>query len=79
MSLGNTCGAWQDNRVDYFFDHPDRVAASGATGMAFGSGATCQTDPDSEGGTSGLGPITPRRRIRNQAPRAAIRGTLAPP
>jgi hypothetical protein len=50
MSLGNTCGAWQDNKLDYFFDHPDRVAASGAAGMAFGSGATCQTDPDSDGG-----------------------------
>jgi hypothetical protein len=50
MSLANTCGAWQDNKLDYFFDHPDRVAASGAAGMAFGSGATCQTDPDSDGG-----------------------------
>ncbi len=50
MSLGNTCGAWQDNKLDYFFDHPDRVAAGGAAGMAFGSGATCQTDPDSDGG-----------------------------
>jgi hypothetical protein len=50
MSLANTCGAWQDNKLDYFFDHPDWVAASGAAGMAFGSGATCQTDPDSDGG-----------------------------
>ena len=50
MSLGNTCGAWQDNKLDYFLDHPDRVAASGAVGMAFGSGASCQTDPDSDGG-----------------------------
>lgn len=50
MSLGNTCGAWQDDKLDYFFDHPDRVAGSGAAGMAFGSGAGCQTDPDSDGG-----------------------------
>ncbi|MEI6226353.1 MAG: hypothetical protein WCS72_16535 [Deltaproteobacteria bacterium] len=50
MSLGNTCGAWQDNKVDHFFDHPDRVAAGGAAGMAFGSGASCQTDPDTDGG-----------------------------
>jgi hypothetical protein len=50
MSLGNACGAWQDNKLDYFFDHPDRVVAGGAAGMAFGSGATCQTDPDSDGG-----------------------------
>lgn len=50
MSLPDTCDAWRDNKLDYFFDHPDRVAASGAAGMAFGSGATCQTSPDTDGG-----------------------------
>jgi hypothetical protein len=50
MSLANACGGWQDNKLDYFFDHPDRVVGSGAAGMAFGSGASCQTDPDSDGG-----------------------------
>jgi hypothetical protein len=50
MSLANACGGWQDNELDYFFDHPDRVAASGALGMAFGSGATCQTSPETDGG-----------------------------
>lgn len=50
MSLPNACGAWQDNKLDYFFDHPDRVAASGAAGMLFGSGATCQTSPETDGG-----------------------------
>ncbi len=50
MALGNTCEAWQDDKLDYFFDHPDRVAASGAAGMLFGSGATCQTSPETDGG-----------------------------
>jgi len=48
--LGNRCGAWQDNKLDYFLDHPDRVAGSGAIGVAFGSGADCQTTPMSDGG-----------------------------
>jgi hypothetical protein len=50
MSLSNTCGAWQDDKLDYFFDHPDRVVGSGAVGMAFGSGATCQTSGETDGG-----------------------------
>jgi len=58
MSLANACDGWQDNKLDYFFDHPDRVVASGAMGMAFGSGATCQTSPEApgrEGGGAGGG------------------------
>lgn len=55
MSLPNTCdasgnGTYQDNKLDYFFDHPDRVAGSGAAGMAFGAGAACQTTPENDGG-----------------------------
>ncbi len=61
-SLSNTCtsanvngqtvwtGAWKDNKLDYFFDHPDRVAAGGAAGMAFGAGEACQTTPMTDGG-----------------------------
>jgi hypothetical protein len=48
--LPNRCDAWQDNKLDYFLDHPDRVAASGAVGVAFGAGATCQTSPQTDGG-----------------------------
>ncbi len=43
-------GAYEDNRVDYFFDHPDRFAAGGALGIAFGAGADCQTTPATDGG-----------------------------
>ena len=55
MSLPNACaasgdGTNQDNKVDYFFDHADRVAGSGAAGMAFGAGASCQTTPENDGG-----------------------------
>jgi len=50
MSLPNGCGAYQDDKLDWFFDHAAAVAASGAVGMAFGSGATCQTSPETDGG-----------------------------
>lgn len=55
MALPNACdaagnGTNQDNKLDYFFDHPDRVAGGGAAGMAFGAGATCQTTPENDGG-----------------------------
>jgi hypothetical protein len=50
MSLPNQPGTWQDNKVAYFFDHPDLVVGSGAIGMAFGAGATGQTTPDSDSG-----------------------------
>jgi len=50
MGLPDRPNAWKDNRVDYFFQHPDRVANGGAIGMAFGSGATGQTTPESDGG-----------------------------
>ena len=48
--MPNRCDGWQDNKVDYFLDHPDRVAASGAVGAAFGAGASCQTSPETDGG-----------------------------
>jgi hypothetical protein len=48
--LPNHDGAWRDNRVEYFFAHPDQVAGSGAVAMAFGAGAGDQTTPESDGG-----------------------------
>jgi hypothetical protein len=50
MSLANTDNHWKDNRLDYFFDHPERVAAGGAIGMAFGAGEGRQTTPETDGG-----------------------------
>jgi hypothetical protein len=50
MALANVSGAWQDNKLDYLFDHPERVVAGGAVGMAFGAGAGGQTTPMSDGG-----------------------------
>jgi hypothetical protein len=50
MTLGNTSGAWKDNKVEYFFDHPDQVLQSGAVAMAFGAGADGQTGPETDGG-----------------------------
>lgn len=49
-SLPDATGQWKDNKVAYFFDHPDRVVASGAVGMAFGAGMSGQTTPDTDGG-----------------------------
>jgi hypothetical protein len=67
MALSNACDHWKDNKLDYFFDHPDRVEASGAAGMLFGSGATCQTSPETDGG-----------HLRARAARLAATGTLLP-
>jgi hypothetical protein len=50
MALNNTDTHWQDNRVDYFFAHPDEIAAAHGVGMAFGSGATGQTTPSTDNG-----------------------------
>jgi hypothetical protein len=50
MGLGNICGEYEDNRVDYFFDHPEEFATGGAIGIAFGAGATCMTTAESDGG-----------------------------
>ncbi len=50
MQLANTTGAWQDNRLDYFFDHMDEVTASHAFAVLFGAGADGQTTPETDGG-----------------------------
>ncbi len=50
MSLDNTTGAWQDNRVDYFFAHMDEVAAAHIAGLFFGAGMGGMTTPETDGG-----------------------------
>ncbi len=55
LPVGNTSlpGApqrWKDNRLDYFFDHPDEVAAAHGLGMAFGAGEEAQTNPSTDDG-----------------------------
>lgn len=42
--------AWPDNRLDYFFDHMDEVAASQAFAVTFGAGEWKQTTPATDGG-----------------------------
>lgn len=50
MGLPNACDQYEDNRVDYVFDHPAEFAAAGSLGVAFGAGASCMTTPDTDGG-----------------------------
>lgn len=49
-SLPNTTQRWQDNRLDYFFDHPGEVVASHGAAIAFGAGAADQTNPSTDDG-----------------------------
>jgi hypothetical protein len=48
--LANQVRSWRDNRVEYFFSHPERVVQSHGVGMLFGAGASNQTDPSSDRG-----------------------------
>jgi len=50
MEEDNTPDHWQDNRVQYFFDHPGEYVTAHVAGIAFGSGADGQTTPSSDGG-----------------------------
>jgi len=50
MSLPNQTNAWKDNRVDYFFAHPDELAAAHVLGFAFGAGTGGQTTPETDDG-----------------------------
>jgi hypothetical protein len=50
LGLENICDRYEDNRVDYVFDHPEQLAAGGALGVAFGAGAACMTTPDTDDG-----------------------------
>jgi len=48
-TCGGTDGAYRDNRVHYFFAHPDEAVAAGGFGMVFGTGAGRQTEYTSDG------------------------------
>jgi hypothetical protein len=50
MALEDQCDRYRDNRVDYFFDHPEEFAAGGALGIAFGAGAGCMTTAETDDG-----------------------------
>jgi hypothetical protein len=50
VGLENACDRYEDNRVDYTFDHPERFAEAGSLGVAFGAGAGCMTTPASDDG-----------------------------
>lgn len=47
---GGTAKSYRDNRVRYFFEHPNELVESGGFGMAFGTGAPNQTDATTDGG-----------------------------
>lgn len=50
MALPNTTNQYKDNRVDYFFAHPNELVAAHVVGAAFGSGASGQTTPETANG-----------------------------
>ena len=50
LSQSDTNEHWKDNRVDYFFAHPDEIAAAHGVAMAFGSGMDGMTTPSTDGG-----------------------------
>ncbi len=49
-TLDNSANHYQDNRLDYFFDHMSQVAQSHGVGVAYGAGAGDQTDPSTDMG-----------------------------
>jgi hypothetical protein len=46
----NTANHYKDNRVDYFYAHPDELAAAHVAGMLFGAGDGSQTTAQTDGG-----------------------------
>jgi hypothetical protein len=44
----NTTGHYQDNKLQYFFDHLSELKAIGVTGVMFGSGYTSTNPGDSQ-------------------------------
>ena len=50
MAQNNTANHWQDNRVDWLFDHIVDVAKSGIVALLFGAGEGQQTTPETDGG-----------------------------
>jgi hypothetical protein len=55
VPVGNASGTdtathYRDNRVDYFFAHPDELARAHGAGFFFGAGASDQTNPGTDDG-----------------------------
>jgi hypothetical protein len=50
MQLPDQQQRWKDNRLDYFFDHPEEIAASHGAGVLFGAGDGNQTNPETDDG-----------------------------
>ncbi|MFN8459756.1 MAG: fibronectin type III domain-containing protein, partial [Anaerolineae bacterium] len=50
MSLDDTCNHYRDNRPAYAFRHPRDLYDAGVIAVLFGSGATCLTNPSTDGG-----------------------------
>jgi hypothetical protein len=50
MSMPGYDQHWKDNRLDYFLDHPQEVAAAHGIGMIFGAGEQMQTNPSTDNG-----------------------------
>jgi hypothetical protein len=50
MALPGSWEKWRDNRLDYFFDHPNEVAAAHGLGMVFGAGMEGQTSTSTDNG-----------------------------
>jgi hypothetical protein len=48
MSLDNTCQRYQDNRVDYAFEHPSDLLNAGIIGVVVGGGDNCRTLPSTD-------------------------------
>ncbi len=47
---GGSPGHYRDNRVDYFFKHPQQLVSVGAFAAVFGAGDPDQTTPATDGG-----------------------------
>lgn len=50
MALDNSCNRYRDNRVAYISRHPRDLVDAGVVGLLFGGGATCMTQPPTDGG-----------------------------
>jgi hypothetical protein len=50
MSLDDTCTHYRDNRPAYAFRHPRDLFDTGVIAILFGAGATCLTNPSTDGG-----------------------------
>jgi hypothetical protein len=48
MTLENVCQRYQDNRVDYAFEHPRDLMNAGIRGVVVGGGDNCRTVPSTD-------------------------------